>query len=104
MRRRQADLAERYGYVNRSLPDADLDGLLMRLPRGSPPSTNRQSWIQALGQHRQLAAGYRNRIRWNACVASMGRPATQQRIETLLERGFANPAMQKIAWEISWKR
>src|SRR5258707_14432872 len=23
-----ADLAERYGYVNRSLPDADLDGLV----------------------------------------------------------------------------
>ena len=38
------DLAERYGYVNRSLPDADLDGLSMRLPLGSPLSTNRQSW------------------------------------------------------------
>jgi pimeloyl-ACP methyl ester carboxylesterase len=28
---------------------------------------------------------------WNACVASMGRPATQQRIKTLIERGFCKP-------------
>jgi enoyl-CoA hydratase/carnithine racemase len=38
------DLAERYGYVNRSLPDADLTGLSRRLPSESLPSTNRQSW------------------------------------------------------------
>src|SRR5580692_8380587 len=28
---------------------------------------------------------------WNACVASMARPATKQRIKTLLERGFCKP-------------
>jgi len=28
---------------------------------------------------------------WNACVASMARPATQQRIKTLIERGFCKP-------------
>jgi hypothetical protein len=28
---------------------------------------------------------------WNACVASMARPATQQRIKTLIERGFSKP-------------
>jgi len=31
-----------------------------------------------------------------------GTTATQQRIKTLLERASANPAMQRIAWEISW--
>jgi len=35
------DLAERYGYVNRSLPDAGLDGFVDALATGSPPSTNR---------------------------------------------------------------
>jgi len=33
------DLAERYGYVNRSLPMLTLTGLSKRLPLGSPPST-----------------------------------------------------------------
>jgi hypothetical protein len=28
---------------------------------------------------------------WDACVASMGRPATQRRIKTLIERGFCKP-------------
>jgi len=28
---------------------------------------------------------------WDACVASMARPATQQRIKTLIERGFSKP-------------
>ena len=33
------DTAERYGYVNRALPDAELDGFVDALARGSPPST-----------------------------------------------------------------
>jgi hypothetical protein len=28
---------------------------------------------------------------WNACVASMGRPATQERIKELIGRGFCKP-------------
>jgi hypothetical protein len=28
---------------------------------------------------------------WNSCVASMARPATQQRIKTLIGRGFSKP-------------
>jgi enoyl-CoA hydratase/carnithine racemase len=33
------DTAERYGYVNRALPDAELDGFVDALAPGSPPST-----------------------------------------------------------------
>ena len=40
------DLAERYGYVNRSLPDADLDGFVYALAtRIASFRANRQSWI-----------------------------------------------------------
>jgi hypothetical protein len=28
---------------------------------------------------------------WNACVASMARPATQERIKELIGRGFCKP-------------
>jgi len=50
------DLAERYGYVNRSLPDADLERFVMRLPPESPPSTDRQSPIPSAWSRCQLAA------------------------------------------------
>jgi len=35
----RGDTAERYGYVNRALPDAELDGFVDALAAGSPPST-----------------------------------------------------------------
>lgn len=46
------DIAERYGYVNRSLPDAELDGSWTRSRGASPGSTNRplptsSSWSTA---------------------------------------------------------
>ena len=37
------ELAERYGYVNRALPDAELDAFIDRLACGFPHSTNRPS-------------------------------------------------------------
>jgi len=45
------DLAERYGYVNRSLPDADLDGFVDALPPGSPLSTTDNHGYQAPSRH-----------------------------------------------------
>jgi enoyl-CoA hydratase/carnithine racemase len=34
-----ADLADRYGYVNRAIPDEQFAGFVARLPSGSPAST-----------------------------------------------------------------
>jgi enoyl-CoA hydratase/carnithine racemase len=86
------DLAERYGYVNRSLPDADLDGFVDALAtriasfdKQTITDTKRLVDIASLPPDIEIESG------WNACVASMGRPATQQRIKTLLERGFCKP-------------
>jgi enoyl-CoA hydratase/carnithine racemase len=87
-----ADLAERYGYVNRSLPDVDLegfvDGLATRIAsfdKQTIADTKRLANVASLPPDVEIESG------WNACVASMARPATQQRIKTLLERGFCKP-------------
>jgi enoyl-CoA hydratase/carnithine racemase len=87
-----ADLAERYGYVNRSLPDADLDGFVDALAtriasfgKQTISDTKRLVNVASLPADIEIESG------WDACVASMARPATQQRIKTLIERGFCKP-------------
>jgi len=86
------DLAERYGYVNRSLPDADLDGFVDALAtriasfeKQAIMDTKRLVNVASLPSDIEIESG------WDACVASMARPATQQRIKTLIERGFSKP-------------
>jgi len=86
------DLAELYGYVNRSLPDADLDDFVDALAtriasfdKRAIIDTKRLVNVASLPPDLEMAAG------WDACLASMARPATQERIKTLMERGFHKP-------------
>ncbi len=86
------DLAERYGYVNRSLPDADLDRFVDALAtriasfdKQTIADTKRLVNVASLPPDIEIESG------WDACVASITRPATQQRIKTLIERGFCKP-------------
>jgi enoyl-CoA hydratase/carnithine racemase len=86
------DLAERYGYVNRSLPDADLDGYVDALAariasfdKQTLMDTKRLINVASLPLDIELQSG------WDACLASMARPATQERIKKLIERGFCKP-------------
>jgi enoyl-CoA hydratase/carnithine racemase len=86
------DLAERYGYVNRSLPDADLDGFVESLATriGSfnkqvLTDTKRLVNVASLPPDIEIQSG------WDARVASMGLPATHQRIKILIERGLCKP-------------
>jgi enoyl-CoA hydratase/carnithine racemase len=86
------DLAERYGYVNRSLPDSELDGFVDALAnriasfdKQTIMDTKRLVNVASLPPDIEIESG------WDACVASMARPATQQRIKTLIERGFCKP-------------
>jgi enoyl-CoA hydratase/carnithine racemase len=86
------DLAELYGYVNRSLPDADLDAYVEALA-ARIASFNKQTLMDAkrivnvasLPPDIELESG------WDACIASMARPATQERLKKLIERGFCTP-------------
>jgi enoyl-CoA hydratase/carnithine racemase len=86
------DLAELYGYVNRSLPDSDLDGFVDALATRIS-SFDKQIIMNAkrLVNVASLPSDIEIESGWDACVSSMVRPATQQRIKTLLERGFCKP-------------
>ena len=86
------DLAQAYGYVNRSLPDAELDGFVDELARRiasfdkwAIANTKRLASEACLPPNVEISAG------WDACMASIGRPAAQGRIKALFERGFHRP-------------
>ena len=86
------ELAERYGYVNRALPDADLDVFIDRLAvrissfdKQAIAETKRLVDIASLPPDAEIAP------EWNAFLASLGRPASQTRIKALMERGFHRP-------------
>jgi enoyl-CoA hydratase/carnithine racemase len=85
----RGDLAERYGYVNRSLPDAELDGfvdaLAMRIAsfdKQAIADTKRLVDAASLPPDAEIAP------EWDAFIAALGRPASQRRIKTLMARGF----------------
>lgn len=83
------DLAERYGYVNRSLPDAELDGFVdaiaMRIAsfdKEALTETKRLVDVASLPPDQDI------KPEWDAFLAALGRPASQKRIKALIERGF----------------
>src|SRR6267154_291021 len=86
------DLAASYGYVNRSLPDAELDDFVDALAnriasfdKWAIANTKRLVNAASLPPDVEIAAG------WEACMATVKRPAAQQRIRALLDRGFQKP-------------
>jgi enoyl-CoA hydratase/carnithine racemase len=85
------ELAEAYGYVNRALPDAELDGFVDALATRIAgfekwAIANTKRLVNAsLPPDVEIAAG------WEACMASVGRPATQARIKAFFELGFHKP-------------
>ena len=88
----RGDLAEAYGYVNRSLPDAALDGFVDALAtriasfdKWAIANTKRLVNAASLPPDVEIAAG------WDACMTSITRPAAQQRVWTLQDPGFRKP-------------
>src|ERR1700722_20817710 len=85
----RGDLAERYGYVNRSLPDAELDpfvdALAMRIA-----SFDKQAIADTkrLVDAASLPPDCEIKPEWEAFIASLERPASQKRIKALMDRGF----------------
>jgi enoyl-CoA hydratase/carnithine racemase len=85
------ELAEAYGYVNRALPDAELDGfvdaLVTRIAAFDKWAIAKtKSLVNAsLPPEVEMAAG------WDACMASVARPATQARLKAFMELGFHKP-------------
>jgi enoyl-CoA hydratase/carnithine racemase len=86
-----AEQAEAYGYINRALPDAELDAFVEAL---ATRISKFDKWAIAqtkrlvntsLPPDVELGAG------WDACIASLGRPAAQEGIKALISRGFHKP-------------
>jgi enoyl-CoA hydratase/carnithine racemase len=85
------ELAQAYGYVNRALPDAELDGFVDALATRIAAFdkwaiANTKRLVNAsLPPDVEIAAG------WDACMASVARPATQARLKNFFELGFHKP-------------
>src|SRR5499426_1380579 len=86
------DLAELYGYVNRSLPDSDLDAFVESLATRIA-SFDKQAIRETKGfvDVASLPPDFEIAPEWTVCLASIGRPAAQERIKTLIDRGLHQP-------------
>jgi enoyl-CoA hydratase/carnithine racemase len=84
--------AERLGYVNRALPDAKLDGYVNAL---ATRIASFDKWAIAntkrLVNEASLPPDVEVRAGWDACMASVTRPAAQEGIKALLEQGLQTP-------------
>ena len=87
----RGDQAEAYGYVNCALPDAELDAFvearatrIAGFDKWAIANTKRLV-NTSLPQDVELGAG------WDACIASLGRPAAQNGIKALMAHGFHKP-------------
>jgi len=86
------DLAERYGYVNRSFPDTDLDAFVDALATRIASFDKRAiSETKRFADVASLPPDYEISPEWDVCLASIMRPAAQERIRMLIERGFHKP-------------
>jgi enoyl-CoA hydratase/carnithine racemase len=86
------DLAEAYGYVNRSLPDSELDGFVDALAKRiasfdkwAIANTKRLVNAACLPADVEIAAG------WDTCITSITRPAAKDKMKALFEQGFHKP-------------
>jgi enoyl-CoA hydratase/carnithine racemase len=87
----RGEQAEAYGYVNRALPDAELDAFvealatrIARFDKWAIANTKRLV-NTSLPADVEIGAG------WDACIASLGRPAAQDGIKALMAQGFHKP-------------
>jgi enoyl-CoA hydratase/carnithine racemase len=86
------DVAELYGYVNRALPDAELDSFVDALAtriasfdKAAIADTKRLVNIASLPSDAEIAP------EWKGFLAALERPAARNRIKALMERGFHKP-------------
>jgi enoyl-CoA hydratase/carnithine racemase len=87
-----ADLAEKYGYINRALPDSQLDSfveaLATRIASFDPHAiaeTKRLVDLASMPPDSEMQPG------WDAFIASVQRPAAQARVKALFEKGLGRP-------------
>jgi enoyl-CoA hydratase/carnithine racemase len=86
------ELAERYGYVNRALPDAELDSFVDAMARriasfehDTVVDIKKLVNVSALPPDAELKRG------WDTFIGSVQRPGTQKRLQALVGRGMQTP-------------
>lgn len=86
------ELAERYGYVNRALPDSQLDGFVDALAsriasfdRDVIAETKKLVDLASMPPEGEMQPG------WDAFITSVQRPAAQARVKSLVEKGLQQP-------------
>jgi enoyl-CoA hydratase/carnithine racemase len=86
------DRAQIYGYVNRSLPDRELDGFVDALAtriasfdKQAIADTKQLVNVASLPPDAEIAP------EWDAFISSLQRPATRARIKKLMDLGFHTP-------------
>jgi enoyl-CoA hydratase/carnithine racemase len=86
------ELAQLYGYVNRSLPDTELDDFVDHLAK-RVASFDKQAIAETkrLVNVASLPADEEIAPEWGAFLASLARPAARERIGKLMDRGFHHP-------------
>jgi enoyl-CoA hydratase/carnithine racemase len=89
--------AERYGYVNRALPDAELDAFVETMARRIAGFDKQAiAAIKTLVDGSSLPANEQLAAEWDGFIGSVKRPAAQQRIQRLLELGLqTDPDVEK---------
>jgi enoyl-CoA hydratase/carnithine racemase len=93
------DTAERYGYVNRSLPDTELDGFVDALARRIA-SFDRRAIAAAKNLVNQVSLPSADRLldALNSFQTSLTWSEAQQRIQALLERGLQRDGDFEKQW------
>jgi enoyl-CoA hydratase/carnithine racemase len=83
------ELAERYGYINRALPDAELDEFVDNLARRIASFDKESiSEIKHLVNIASLPPDADIAAEWDRFIASVQRPAAQRSIRKLIELGL----------------
>ena len=84
--------AELLGYVNRAVPDDELDDFVHAL---ATRIASFDKWAIAntkrLVNEASLPPDVKIRAGWDACMASVKRPAAQESIKAFLEQGLQKP-------------
>ena len=86
------ELAERYGYVNRALPDAELDGFVDALAtriasfdQQAIADTKKLVDLASMPPDTEMQTG------WDTFITSVQRPGAQARVKALIEQGLGQP-------------
>ena len=93
------DTAERYGYVNRALPNAELDGFVDALARRIASFDRRAiAAAKSLVNHVSLPSADRLLAAITSFETALTWPETQQRIQNLLQRGLQRDSDFEARW------